>query len=143
MVYRAKIEGADALVRALVKAGMDVGQALEAATQAGANLIQQAANGYAPEPLIATEVVKRKPLRVEIEIGPPDDKWQWRFVESGTQPHEIPGPITVWYEGRVHLVGGAQHPGGAAQPFLRPAFDAQRKPAVTALGERIKRELPT
>lgn len=142
MVYRAKIEGADALVRALVKAGVDVGQALEAATQAGANLIQQAANGSAPEPLIATEVVKRKPLRVEIEIGPPDDKWQWKFVETGAQPHEIAGPLSIPIEGRLHLVGGAQHPGMAAQPFLRPAFDTQRKPAVTALGERIKQELP-
>lgn len=45
------------------------------------------------------------------------------LVEFGTAPHIVGG-----------LFAGAQHPGTAPQPFMRPAFDAEARPTI----ERLK-----
>lgn len=45
------------------------------------------------------------------------------LVEFGTAPHIVGG-----------LFAGAQHPGTALQPFMRPAFDAEARPTI----ERLK-----
>ncbi|UFS64393.1 HK97 gp10 family phage protein [Paracoccus denitrificans] len=45
------------------------------------------------------------------------------LVEFGTAPHVVGG-----------VFAGAQHPGSAPQPFMRPAFDAEARPTI----ERLK-----
>lgn len=45
------------------------------------------------------------------------------LVEFGTEPHIVGG-----------VFAGAQHPGTAPQPFMRPAFDAEAVPTI----ERLK-----
>jgi len=59
------------------------------------------------------------------------------WVEFGTNPHIIPGPLK--------LVSGwikdAEHPGARAKPFMRPALDRQKTRAVVAAGEYIKQGL--
>lgn len=45
------------------------------------------------------------------------------LVEFGTAPHILGG-----------VFAGAQHPGSAPQPFMRPAFDAEAGPTI----ERLK-----
>ena len=136
---KATIEGGDELAEKLVRMGVDVDKVLEAAAQAGARVLAQGANRYAPQAIIATETQSIKKHRVEVDVGPPDDKWYWQFLETGAGPHEIPGPLTIEFEGEVHVVGGASHPGMSARPFMRPGFDTSQGGAVDAVGDKIRR----
>lgn len=138
------IEGGDELLRKLREMGLDVSKALEAAARAGAQVIADAANPLAPEPVVVIETEKATKNRVTVNVGIPDKKWYLKFFETGVQTHEIPGPLTLEWEGEVHVVGGATHPGMAARPFLRPAYDTKAaqgdsSPAVQAVGEKFRR----
>lgn len=66
-----------------------------------------------------------------------------RFVEWGTQPHQIKayraGALVV--NGR--LVESVNHPGARAKPFLRPALDTQASAAVLAAAAYVKDRLST
>lgn len=135
---RTKIEGGAELLAKLRKMGVDVAAVLTAAAQAGAGVIESDAETRAPSPDIEQEVVKRSESRVEVAIGPSDKKWYWKFFETGTQPHEIPGPLSIEFGGELHLVGGASHPGMAARPFLRPALDSNKDQARDAVGDVLK-----
>lgn len=48
-------------------------------------------------------------------------------IEKGAVAHEITGKVTFWWEGegRWWMPGEnmIQHPGNAAQPYLRPAYE--------------------
>ncbi len=124
-----QIKGGEALLRKLKALDADVGKALTRATLAGAEQIADAAAPLAPTPRIAAEVEKAGANYTTVHVGPPDDKWYWKFIEFGAGPHGIPGPLRLEIEGELRLVAGASHPGMSAQPFLRPAWDA------TAQGE--------
>lgn len=135
-----KVEGGDELLRKLERIGLDVSQVLEAAAKAGAEVIVDGANPLAPAPKILAQTMERNRLRVEVAVGPPDEKWHWRFFETGVQSHEITGtPLAFVDEGKLYVVGGVRHPGMAARPFLRPAFDAGESRAVDAVGEKLRR----
>lgn len=61
-----------------------------------------------------------------------------RFVEYGTRPHYIPGPLVL--NGKV--LSGVNHPGiPSPRPFLRPALDNNAGAAVLAVAARIKERL--
>lgn len=70
-----------------------------------------------------------------------DQPWYARFVEFGTAPHRI-DPL-----GKGALLIGsvfaekAYHPGAAAKPFMRPAFDTKARQAVEAVADYIRRRL--
>lgn len=53
----------------------------------------------------------------------------WRYVEYGTAPHEIrpKAKKALFWEGAAHPVGKVDHPGTAAQPYLRPALLQSRE----------------
>jgi HK97 gp10 family phage protein len=121
---RVTVVGDQALLRKLKALDADVKAALAKATLAGAEKIADAADALAPAPRIETEIEKKTAGYVTAAIGPDDKHWYWKFFESGAQSHEIPGPLSIEFEGKLHLVGGAGHPGMGARPFLRPAFDA-------------------
>lgn len=135
---RTKIEGGAELLAKLKKMGVDVEAALTAAAQAGATIIENDAEMRAPGPDIEQEVVKRSESRVEIAIGPGDKHWYWKYFETGAQPHEIAGPLAIPFEGELHLVGGAKHPGMKARPFLRPALDGNKDTARDAVGNVLR-----
>jgi HK97 gp10 family phage protein len=141
----AQIEGGEELLGKLKRMGVDVSNVLEEAAVAGAQVIVDAANPLAPEPVITEEVVESGSDGVTVDVGLPEEKWHLRFFETGTSPHYIPGPLTIKFEGdeEVSVVPGAQHPGMAAQPFLRPAFDAKasgdQSAASQAVGEVVRR----
>jgi HK97 gp10 family phage protein len=122
-----QIKGGDALLRKLKALDADVQATLAEATLAGAEVIAQAANPLAPAPRIAAEIEKTSASRATAAAGPDDAHWYWKFFETGAQAHEIPGPLSIEFEGEVHLVGGAGHPGMGARPFLRPAYDKTAK----------------
>ncbi|MTH76316.1 HK97 gp10 family phage protein [Paracoccus aestuariivivens] len=52
------------------------------------------------------------------------------LVEFGTEPHIVGG-----------VFAGAQHPGTAPQPFMRPAFDAEARPTVDRLAPLLWAEI--
>lgn len=135
------ISGGDALLKKFQQMGLDVGTLLPAAALAGAAVVVADANPRAPEPIVAAEIVKQTTKRVEVDIGIPDDRWYLKFFETGTQPHEIPGPLTIPFEGEMQLVGGASHPGMGAKPFLRPALDGNTAQARDAVGAKLKAAL--
>jgi HK97 gp10 family phage protein len=136
---RSTIEGGGELLKALRRQEKNVGDVLETAVKAGAQLVAQVASGYAPEPVITTDTVKKSKKLVIVDSGPPDDKWYWKYLETGAQPHEIPGPLVIEFDGILHRVGGASHPGITAQPFMRPAFDGQSKRAVNVVGKELRK----
>lgn len=134
-----RVEGSEELIKKLMAVGADVGKILEAAATAGAAVIANEANTLAPRPIIRSETVERSSARVTVDTGPPDEVWFWRFLETGAQPHKITGNPLV-FEGRAGVVvtGAVDHPGMAARPFLRPAFDGQKDNARDEVGSVIK-----
>lgn len=60
-------------------------------------------------------------------------------VEYGTSAHEI-RPVNkqaLYWPGAAHPVPVVQHPGTAAQPFMRPAFDDAAPIIATEMGRVI------
>lgn len=102
-------------------------EVLEAAVTAGAEVMRDDARPKAPGPEIEMETVQRRKTRVVKDIGPIREKWYYRFFEYGTaagvrttkkKPFTFRTP-----DGRLIRTRSINHPGMAAKPFLRPAFD--------------------
>ena len=121
--HRVALEGAAELDRALSKlADRAQGELLEEAAQAGAEVIREEAARLAPRDtgLLAQEVAdqpKRLQIgRAQIDVGPSKKAWYGRLLEHGTSKM-------------------------AAQPFLRPAFEAKKDEAVEAMKRVLRRLL--
>ncbi|MEQ8409124.1 MAG: HK97 gp10 family phage protein [Gammaproteobacteria bacterium] len=65
------------------------------------------------------------------------DVYYAHFVEFGTAPHIIKGPIKLGDK----VLKNVKHPGAQAKPFMRPAMDSAAKDAVTAAGNYMKKRL--
>lgn len=63
-------------------------------------------------------------------MGPTQDIWYAKFVEFGTRPRVNGGRFA-----------GTQHPGTAAEPFLRPAFDAEARATIDRLAPMVWAEI--
>lgn len=72
------------------------------------------------------------------------------FVEYGTAPHDLTPKTNLGKSGLARLVGrivdatkapGAQHPGTAAQPFVRPALDQNRSKVVDIFVEELGKSI--
>ena len=57
------------------------------------------------------------------------DADHWHFVEYGTKPHIIRPRVkkALWWPDAHHPVKKVYHPGTAAQPYIRPAVNKQRR----------------
>jgi len=134
-----QVEGGDELVRKLKAIGADVNGELEVAALAGAEVIRQAADRGAPSAANAVEVLERGNGYVIVGIGPDKEHWFYRFFETGAGPHGITGEPLV-FEGREDTVvtWSVDHPGMAARPFLRPAFDGEKQRATKEVGDVLK-----
>jgi hypothetical protein len=135
----ATLDEGEKIARALRDVSIDVERVLEVAVQAGAHVIAAESNLLAPSPLIETETKSATARRVTVNIGPPKGKWGWRFIETGAAPHEITGnPLLIFADaGATVTTGRVHHPGMAARPFLRTAFDSKQTGAKNALGEKL------
>ena len=79
------------------------------------------------------------------KVGVSSKAFYARFIEYGTSPHRIPNEFVgrgrnkrknnVSFNGRVYTV--INHPGTTARPFLRPAYEATKRRAIDAVGEKI------
>lgn len=138
--FEIEITGLEELLQKLERISRDLSQDQLDAIEYGMQPFLDAANRGAPEPLITYEVVEKSPQRVVVEIGFPEEKWYWRFLETGASPHEIKGEPRLAFEGRKGPVfpHTVQHPGMAARPFLRPAYDETREQIERRVMDFIK-----
>jgi HK97 gp10 family phage protein len=134
-----EIEGGEELLASIKAMGIDVQKILREAALRGARVIVDAANERAPGPHNASEVKKDSAERVEVDIGPDEDHWYYRFFETGAGRHEITGDPLAWGEGAEDVVTGrVLHPGMAARPFLRPAVDENEGKTADAVGQVLR-----
>lgn len=119
----------DALIEVMESAIVQAGLA-------GADVVVQAANAKAPGPHNVVQIDKVSPEHVELRIGPDKDHWFYRFFERGTQPHEIglKNRQALRFGAEPIFARSGEHPGMAAQPFLRPAIDEKRQAVLDAMG---------
>lgn len=116
--------------------------ALLPAARAGAQIVEMEATLLAPGPHIITGNEKTEGGMAEIEIGPDEEHWAWRFVEFGATEHEIKGNPLI-FEGEHGLVvtKSVKHPGLTAKPFMRPAAVRKEVEAGQAAGKIFKEEI--
>lgn len=140
MSFRSEIKGDKDFEKKLIGLRKDMSKILEEAAQAGADVIADEANHLAPGPHIKTEVVESKMTHADVEIGPDEDHWYYRFFETGAGPHEVTpknvgGLRFLGPEGKM-IVRTFAFPGGmGASPFLRPAHDGKSDEAEQATGK--------
>jgi len=145
------LEGFEELARALEALPRRVGRAaMLRALRAGARPVVRAARTRVP---VKTGALKKgiivRAVRAErgsaeaaVKVGPARHLFYGHIVEFGSGPHKIAakrartlaiGPVVI---GRV-----VQHPGAAARPFLRPAFEETKAEAARIAGERLGLEI--
>jgi hypothetical protein len=118
---------------------------MEASVMVGAELIRRdaatRAGGSIGRAMIIEKTSERR-RRVTVGIGPSRDAPHGLLLEYPTRTHTI-RPSAA---GALKLPGGVlravvRHPGTGAQPFLRPAADAQREAAMRATAAEFKRRI--
>ena len=145
MRVTATIEGGAELKAKLQALASGVSGVLQVAAEAGAEVIAAEAERLAPGPHIEMAPGKVTNARAQVFIGPDDDHWYYKFLETGAGDHEIT-PATkqalafLGAEGPV-VAKIVAHPGLDAEPFLRPAIDSQTAPATDAAGRILRREI--
>lgn len=60
---------------------------------------------------------------------------------TGARPHSITGKNRKWLSFGGLFFQSVEHPGFAAEPFLRPALDSKAESAVIAVGNYVKNRL--
>lgn len=148
MELRVKLDGDLELRATLRRLGSEAKEAMASAALVGAEVIRDEANRRAPGPHIHAEVVRTTRHGAEAHIGPDKEHWYYRFFETGAQPHPIrprkkQGRKKLRFEvgGEEVFAVAVQHPGMAARPFLRPAFDENSKRAADAAGRALRKKL--
>lgn len=143
--FRVDLSGDKELLAKLARLGNQVEVILEAAVTAGAEVMRDDARTKAPGPEIETETESRSRTRVTKDIGPTKEKWYYTFFETGTAAGvrtTKKGYFTfIGNNGRLVRVKSINHPGMAAKPFLRPAFDKNRGQeggSVKKVGQKFK-----
>lgn len=137
--YTVTIDDTD-LLRDLHRLGVDVEKVLEAALLAGADVVEDDANRRAPGPHITHDKVKKSGYSAEVDIGPDDNHWYYRFFERGAVPHPIQGsPLRFFIGGDPVFARLVRHPGMGAQPFLRPALDENTGQIENKVGDKLKK----
>jgi len=140
-----KLEGSEALLKELRALGGNAKKAVRGATRAGAHVMQDEAERRARAVSGASGKHTRlvtsasQPTFVEASVGPSKKKFFMRFFETGVTRHEISGhPLAFEGDQGLVVIGGVNHPGMPARPWLRPAFDATGDAAVAAMGDALR-----
>ena len=141
----AKVEGSEQLLKELVALGGNVRSTARTAMRAGARVIQEEAERNASA--LGTRAGKHTRIQahsqvkgvITLAVAPSKKKWWFRYFETGVTAHEITGdPLVFEGEAGLIIIGGVHHPGMAARPWLRPAFDAKQQAAVAAVGDKLR-----
>lgn len=139
-----KVEGLPELIAEMKGLGLRVNSNLRAAMRKGMKVIQAEAEQNAQSiskgkatRIEATSRVQEGKVSVELHIS--KKKFYLGFFESGVQPHEIKGAPLVFEGDRgLIVIGGVNHPGMPAQPWLRPAIDSKKDAAVQEVGRALR-----
>lgn len=143
-----EIQGLEKVVGELKRRGMDVRAGLEAICHAGAAVVLEDARQRAPGSVaenLGKKTTAKRATRVEVSVGPQREKHIARFVEYGTKPHVIAPRVKKRGRKRALAVPGwgvyarVRHPGAKKQPFLRPAYQAQKGNAEQEMAKATKR----
>lgn len=138
-----RVGGVDELVRALEAHGADVHAALEAILNAGADVVEGALEGNEYGFPIERELVRLDDHGGAMKVGPEKEAaWYAHFIEGGTDPHEIEAQTRQALAFDGHVVAKVNHPGTAARPFVRPAFDESEGDAQRAMGGALAEQIP-
>ncbi len=142
----ARVDGGDQLLKELASLGGNVRSSARSAVRAGARVIQAEAEsntqtlGDGSGKHTAIKISQRVKGTIEAMIGPSKRKWWYRYFETGVTAHEITGgPLVFEGDEGLVVIGSVRHPGMAAQPWLRPAFDTKQDDAVQAVGDTLRR----
>ncbi len=148
---KTKIVGGEELIAELKAVGLNVQGTTRKAVRAGAKVIQAQAEANAHEitrrggKSIRIQVSSKAKGLVNAKIGPSKRRWYLRFAETGTAGGERTAKSGAFSfigdDGRRVIVKQIHHPGTAARPFLRPAFDATMRQAEQAVGEFFKQAI--
>jgi len=137
-----KIEGDAELKAILQKLGAGLVQAVQFATEDGAEVAKNAAIARGPGPHIVTKIKKIGPGKAEVGIGPDRQHWYYGLFETGVGRHEIDGHVKkalkFTYGGEEVILKRIDHPGMAAEPFLRPALEENQDKIMAKMGETFK-----
>lgn len=163
-----RIEGDAELKRKLKILGTRGREALMPALHAGADVIETEAERRAPGPHIVRGNEVLTGGMAEIEIGPDEAHWHYRYAEFGASPHEITGKKESYtlfkarsskkkgetpeprkvlgsmvFQGRNGLVvtKRVSHPGRKAKPFLRNTMTEKQDQTVEEIGKLFKAEI--
>ncbi len=117
---------------------------LEDAVNAAAEVVREAADELAPSAnSIVKETAEKSQTRCEVDVTLDDDKWHYKFLETGAQAHTIlPDEAgALMFPEAANPFGIAHHPGFAARPFLRPAADRNEDEATDAAGDSFRQAM--
>lgn len=145
--FTAEIEGSEQLVQDLLTVGLNVKKSVVGAVRAGGRIIRNDAEGRAGS--ISSKPGKKVALRVRKRSGfvvgsifPAKGHAELRLVEYGTPAGwrlaMKRGPFKFYAGNRLIVTRAIQHPGTAARPWLRPAFDNKSKEAAQKVGDVLK-----
>lgn len=135
-----KIKGDVQIIAALQRLGVDVTEGLELICHIGAMPFEAGAKRNAPDGIDIKRATKSKRggRRVTVVVGPTRDAFYARWIEYGVSPHGITpdSAQAITLDADVFRTSAA-HPGHAAHPFMRPAYDNNKTRAQTAIGDEI------
>lgn len=145
-----ELQGLDEVVRELRRRKLDVQAGLETICHAGARIVEQQAIANAVTEVaqqVERQTTAKRATRVEVSVGvlrAKRGKQLAKWLEFGTRPHAIPkarkrGRKVLYFGGR--FVWAVQHPGARARPWLRPAYDASKGQAQTAMALATKQKI--
>lgn len=123
------------------------GQALTAATRAGAVPVRDEAKRLAPRDTgnlrrsITIRVNKRSRTGITMSIGFLKRAWYGALVELGVAPHEIRSDTSMAGDDGTFYGKAVRHPGHGPRPFLRPALDNQGDEAIRRMKARLFAEI--
>lgn len=149
MASRVVIEGVEEIVAEMKRRGINVTQGLTAICNAAADVVLESAQAKAAgvssrvSASMEKETLEASGQHVVVGVGPNRKRgWIAHFLEFGTAAHWIrPRKAKALRLADGSLVRRVHHPGTAARPFMRPAFDESVGGAQTAAGNKTKQLL--
>ena len=153
IVIKGKLEGADQLIAEMQAVGLSVKGTTRKGVRAGSKVIQAEAERRAAVlssrkgKSVRIAISSKQRGSVEGKIGPSKKKWYLRFFETGTRAGVRTARKGGFFfrakDGRRIYIKRIRHPGTAARPWLRPAFDVSTTAAREAFGAAMRQAIET
>lgn len=142
-----KIEGIENLLKEMEKQAINVKKTTKGAVRAGGKVILKAAranaNAISSQPGIKVSLrVRQRQGYVVASIFPAKGHAELRVIELGSGAGwrwaKNKGPFRFYAGNRLIVTRLINHPGTAAKPWLRPAFDSAKRAATDAVADSLR-----